>query len=65
MMSSPTHPGGAILGGGGYISAGVIVRDLGITPWWRPVDARAALAAIADPSASAPSAASGAPVAGA
>jgi hypothetical protein len=52
MVGSPTHPGGAISGGGGYISAGVIARDLGITPWWQPVDARSALAAIADSPAS-------------
>jgi len=48
MVGSPTHPGGAISGGGGYISAGVIARDLGISPWWTPVDARQALESIAD-----------------
>jgi phytoene dehydrogenase-like protein len=47
MVGSPTHPGGAISGGGGYISAGVIARDLGLEPWWEPVDARRSLAAIA------------------
>ena len=40
---SAGHPGGAISGGAGYISAGVIARDLGLKPWWTPWDARAAL----------------------
>jgi phytoene dehydrogenase-like protein len=40
---SAAHPGGAISGGSGYISAGIIARDLGIKPWWQPADARAAL----------------------
>jgi phytoene dehydrogenase-like protein len=31
---SSVHPGGAISGGPGYIAAGVIVRDLGMQPWW-------------------------------
>jgi phytoene dehydrogenase-like protein len=43
MVGSPAHPGGAISGGAGYIAAGVIARDLGLKPWWQPVDARAAL----------------------
>jgi phytoene dehydrogenase-like protein len=47
MVGSPTHPGGAISGGGGYISAGVIARDLGIKPWWDPVDVRRSLSALA------------------
>jgi phytoene dehydrogenase-like protein len=46
MVGSPTHPGGAISGGGGYIAAGVIARDLGIDPWWKPVDARRALKSV-------------------
>jgi len=37
MAGSATHPGGAISGGGGYISAGVIARDLGLKPWWKPL----------------------------
>jgi len=45
---SPAHPGGAISGGAGYISAGVIARDLGLKPWWTPVDATAALEGLAD-----------------
>jgi len=40
---SAGHPGGAISGGAGYITAGVIAGDLGIKPWWTPWDARAAL----------------------
>ena len=40
---SAAHPGGAISGGSGYISAGIIARDLGLEPWWQPWDARAAL----------------------
>jgi phytoene dehydrogenase-like protein len=42
---SAAHPGGAISGGSGYIVAGIIARDLGIKPWWRPWDARVALEA--------------------
>lgn len=44
MSGSACHPGGAISGGAGYISAGVIARDLGLKPWWKPVDARKAFA---------------------
>ncbi len=40
---SAAHPGGAISGGAGYISARLICDDLGIVPWWEPVDARSAL----------------------
>lgn len=47
MAGSPTHPGGAISGGGGYISAGIIARDLGVKLWWSPVDAEKALDRIA------------------
>ncbi len=43
---SAAHPGGAISGGPGYISAGIIARDLGLKPWWQPWDARAALEAM-------------------
>ena len=43
---SAAHPGGAISGGAGYISAGIIARDLGLELWWKPWDARAALAAL-------------------
>jgi phytoene dehydrogenase-like protein len=40
---SAAHPGGAISGGAGYIAARVICEDLGIEPWWTPVDARRAI----------------------
>src|SRR5215813_2279018 len=40
---SASHPGGAISGGAGYISAGIIANDLGLKPWWTPWDARKAL----------------------
>ena len=43
---SAGHPGGAISGGAGYISADVIARDLGIKPWWTPWDARASLESL-------------------
>ncbi len=40
MAGSAAHPGGAISGGSGYISAGIIARDLGLKLWWKPWDAR-------------------------
>ncbi|HEX5516915.1 MAG TPA: NAD(P)/FAD-dependent oxidoreductase, partial [Pseudolabrys sp.] len=40
---SAGHPGGAISGGAGYITAGIVANDLGLKPWWTPWDARAAL----------------------
>ncbi|WP_275937238.1 phytoene desaturase family protein [Streptosporangium subroseum] len=43
MAGSPTHPGGAISGGAGYIVSRIIAEDLGLAPWWEPVDVRAAL----------------------
>ena len=46
MAGSAAHPGGAISGGAGYISAGVIARDLGLKPWWKPWDAAVALGAV-------------------
>ncbi len=51
MAGSPTHPGGAISGGGGYISAGIIARDLGLKLWWKPWDAAEALGAVAQAAA--------------
>lgn len=45
---SGAHPGGAISGGAGYIVARILCEDLGIEPWWRPVDARRALEAFAE-----------------
>jgi phytoene dehydrogenase-like protein len=44
MAGSAAHPNGAITGGAGYISAGLIARDLGLNPWWKPMDARVELA---------------------
>jgi phytoene dehydrogenase-like protein len=43
---SAGHPGGAISGGAGYITAGLIARDLDIKRWWSPRDARKALEAL-------------------
>jgi len=42
---SAAHPGGAISGGAGYISAGIIAEDLGVKAWWTPWNARRALEA--------------------
>jgi phytoene dehydrogenase-like protein len=47
MAGSPTHPGGAISGGGGYICAGVIAQDLEVPLWWEPFDARSSLRKLA------------------
>lgn len=47
MAGSPTHPGGAISGGGGYIASRIILEDLGVPLWWTPVDARASLEKLA------------------
>ena len=46
MAGSACHPGGAISGGAGYITAGIIARDLGITPWWIPENASNDLGAL-------------------
>jgi phytoene dehydrogenase-like protein len=43
---SAGHPGGAISGGSGYITAGIIAHDLGLKLWWKPWDARVALEAM-------------------
>jgi phytoene dehydrogenase-like protein len=51
MAGSACHPGGAISGGSGYVSAGIIARDLGLKLWWKPWDAAAALAAVTDAAA--------------
>lgn len=45
---SAAHPNGAITGGAGYISAGLIVDDLGLEPWWTPLDAGVELGGLAD-----------------
>lgn len=49
LAGSATHPNGAITGGAGYISAGLIARDLDIAPWWRPVDLGIELDGLDDP----------------
>jgi phytoene dehydrogenase-like protein len=46
MAGSAGHPGGAISGGAGYITAAIIARDLGVKLWWQPADANAALGAL-------------------
>jgi phytoene dehydrogenase-like protein len=43
MCGSSSHPGGGINGGAGYVAAKIIHEDLGIDPWWDPVDFRACL----------------------
>ena len=40
-------PEGAISGGAGYITAGIIARDLEVPLWWEPMDARASLRRLA------------------
>jgi phytoene dehydrogenase-like protein len=51
LAGSPAHPGGAISGGAGYISAGIIARDLGLKLWWKPWDAAEALSKVTDAAA--------------
>ena len=46
MAGSPTHPNGAITGGGGYISAGVIAEDIGLATWWTPANVRERLSQL-------------------
>lgn len=48
MAGSAGHPGGAISGGAGYITAAIIARDLGLEPWWRPWNAAEALATLSE-----------------
>lgn len=48
MAGSPTHPGGAISGGGSYIASRIIAEDLGLKPWWNPVDVRTSLRKLAE-----------------
>jgi phytoene dehydrogenase-like protein len=48
MAGSAGHPGGAISGGAGYITAGIIARDLEVDLWWRPANAADALGALAE-----------------
>lgn len=46
MAGSACHPGGAISGGAGYISAGIIARELGAKLWWKPWDAGEAIRSV-------------------
>ena len=46
MAGSSGHPNGAISGGAGYITAGLVAEDLGLKPWWQPWRAAARLGAI-------------------
>jgi phytoene dehydrogenase-like protein len=46
MAGSAGHPGGSISGGAGYITAGMIARDLDIRPWWKAQSAAEGLAAL-------------------
>lgn len=46
LAGSATHPGGAISGGAGYITAGLISEDLGLRKWWQTDDLRARLAGL-------------------
>ncbi len=43
MAGSAAHPGGAISGGAGYITASIIADDTGAKKWWKPWDAAEAL----------------------
>lgn len=43
LCGASQHPGGSFHGQPGYNAAGVVAEDLGVDPWWRPVDARDAL----------------------
>ena len=38
LCGSCAHPGGNISGAPGYNAAGVICRDVGLEPWWKPKD---------------------------
>lgn len=40
------HPSGNITGGPGYNAAKVIAEDLGLKPWWRPLDLQARLGSL-------------------
>jgi len=38
LCGASTHPGGNVTGAPGHNAAGVICRDLGLEPWWKPVE---------------------------
>ena len=48
LCGASTHPSGNITGAPGYNAAGVICRDLGMDPWWNPVDPEAHWKSLAD-----------------
>ena len=48
LAGSSGHPGGAISGGAGYITAGIVARDLGLKLWWKPADAAQALSGLSE-----------------
>ncbi len=54
LCGASTHPGGNITGAPGYIAAVVICRDLGLEPWWKPVDPAAYWEALAGARAAPP-----------
>jgi phytoene dehydrogenase-like protein len=39
VCGASTYPGGMVLGGGGYLGAGKVAEDLGVTKWWKPTKA--------------------------
>lgn len=41
MCGASTHPHGNVTGAPGYNAAGVVCRDLGLEPWWKPRDSAA------------------------
>ena len=43
LCGASSHPGGSVNGLPGYNAAGIVAEDLGLDPWWGPVDARDAL----------------------
>jgi phytoene dehydrogenase-like protein len=43
LCGASQHPGGSFHGQPGYNAAGVVAEDIGVEPWWKPVDARTAL----------------------
>ncbi|MGH2735526.1 MAG: phytoene desaturase family protein [Actinomycetota bacterium] len=48
LCGASSHPGGSVNGLPGYNAAGVVAADIGSDRWWGPVDARDALAALAE-----------------
>jgi phytoene dehydrogenase-like protein len=48
LCGASNHPGGSVNGLPGYNAAGVVADDLGAEKWWKPIDVRAHLRALAD-----------------